>query len=132
MYICCCSVAQLCLIVCDPMDGSTPGLPVLHHLLELAHIQWFISIASLMLSSHLILLCPLLLLPSIFPSIKDFSSELTVHTRLSKYWSFRFRGSPSNESSGLTSLTVDWFDLLAVQRTLRSLLQHQRNKVTEH
>ena len=93
-------------------------------------ISWslhrFMSIASLMPSSHLILWCPLLLLPSIFPSIRDFSNELAVHIRLSKYWSFRFSSSPSNEYSGLTSFTIDWFDLLSVQGTLRSLLSSTR------
>ena len=77
----------------------------------------FMSIASLMLSSHLILWHPLLLLPSIFPSIRDFSNELAVLIRWPKYWSFSFSISPSSEYSGLISLKIDWFDLLAVQRT---------------
>ena len=81
----------------------------------------FMSIALVMPSSHLILWCPLLLLPSIFPSIREFSNELAVCIRWPKYWSFSFSISPSNEYSGLISLKIDWFDLLAVQGTLRSL-----------
>ena len=81
------------------------------------------SIASVMPSSYLILWCPLLLL-SIFPSIRDFSKESAVHIRWPKYWSFSFSISPSNEHSGLIFLKIDCFDLLAVQETLRSLLQH--------
>ena len=82
-------------------------------------------------SSHLILwCCPLLLLPSIFPSIKDFSSESAVHIRWPKYWSFSFSISPSNECSGLISLKIDWFDLLAFQGTFRSLLQQHSSKAS--
>ena len=87
------------------------------------------SIAFVMPSSHLILWC-LLLLPSIFPSITDFSNELAVHIRWPKYWSFSFSISLSNEYSGLISLKIDWFDLLAVQGTLRSLLQHHSLKAS--
>ena len=83
------------------------------------------SIELVMLSSHLILCHPLLLLPSIFPSIRVFSNESALHIRWSKYWSFSFSLSPSNEYSGLISFRIDWFDLLAVQGTLRSLLQHR-------
>ena len=82
---CCCSVAQCCLTLCDPMDCSMPVFPVLHHLPEFA--GRLISIESMMLSNHLILYCPLLLLPSVFPSIKVFSNELALHIR-PKYWSF--------------------------------------------
>ena len=81
------------------------------------------SIESGMLSNHLILCHPLLLLPSIFPSIRVFSNELAVHIKWPKYWSFSFSISPSNEYSGLISFKMDWLDLLAVQGTLRSLLQ---------
>ena len=81
-------------------------------------------------SSHLILCCPLLLLPSIFPSIRVFSSESPLHIRWPKYWSFSFSISPSNEYSGLISFSIDWFDLLAVQGTLKSLLQHHSSKVS--
>ena len=88
----------------------------------------FLSIASLMPSSHLILWCPLLLLPSVFPSIRDFSNELADGIRWPKYRSFSFSNSPSNEYSELISLKIDWLDLLAVQGTLRSLLQHHGSK----
>ena len=82
------------------------------------------SIESAMLSNHLILCLPLLLLPSIFPSIKVFSNESVLCIRWPKYWSFSFGICPSNEYSGLISFRINWFDLLAVQRTLKSLLQH--------
>ena len=90
----------------------------------------FMCIASVMPSSHLILWCPLLLLTSILPSIRQFSSESAVHIRRPKYWSFSFNISPSNEYSGLISLKIDWLDLLAVQGTLRSLLQNQSLKAS--
>ena len=90
----------------------------------------FMSITLVMPSSHLILWCPLLLLSSIFPSIKDFSSESAIHIRWPKYWSFSFSISPSNKYSGLFFLKIDCFDLLAVQRTYRSLLQHQSSKTS--
>ena len=86
------------------------------------------SIESMMPSSHLILCRPFLLLPSIFPSITVFSNESAVHIRWPKYWSFSFNISPSNEHSGLISFRVDWLDLLAVQGTLKSLLQHHSSK----
>ena len=82
------------------------------------------SIKLVMPSNHLILCCPLLLLPSIFPSIRVFSNESALHIRWPKYWSFSFNISPSNEHPGLISFRMDWLDLLAVQRTLKSLLQH--------
>ena len=81
-------------------------------------------------SSHLTLCHPLLLLTSIFPSIRVFSNELAVRIRRPKYWSFSFSISPSNEYSGLISFSIDWFDLLSVQRTLKSLLQHPSSKVS--
>ena len=81
-------------------------------------------------SNHLILCCPLLLLPSIFPSIKVFSKESALRIRWSKYWSFSFSISPSNEYSGLISFRMDWLDLLAVQGTLKSLLQHHSSKAS--
>ena len=94
LLICCCccssSVANLCLTHCDPMDCSTPGCPVLHHLK-------FTSIESVMPSNCFILCCSLLLLPSIFPSIRVFSNESALHIRCIKYWSFSFSISPSNE-----------------------------------
>jgi len=88
------------------------------------------SIESVMPSNHLILCCPLLLLPSIFPSIRVFSSELALCIRWPKYWSFSFSIGPSNEYSGLISFETDWFDLFAVQGTLKSLLQHHTLKVS--
>ena len=89
-----------------------------------------ISIEPVMPSNHLILCCPLLLQPSIFPSIKVFSSELVLCIRWPKYWSFSFSISPSNEYSGLISFRIDWLDLLAVQETLKSLLQLHSSKAS--
>ena len=89
-----------------------------------------ISIESVMPSSHLILCCPLLLLPPIPPSIKVFSSESTLHKRWPKYWNFSFNINPSNEQPGLISFRMDWLDLLAVQGTLKSLLQHHSSKAS--
>ena len=86
------------------------------------------SIESVMPFNHLILCCLLLLLPSIFPSIRVFSNETVLHIRWPKYWSFRFSISPSNEYSGLISFRTDWFDLFTVQETLKSLLQHHSSK----
>ena len=88
------------------------------------------SIELVMPSNHLILCCPLLLPPSIFPSIRVFSNESTLHIRWPKYWSFSFNISPSNENSGLISFRTDWLDLLAVQGTLKSLLQHHSSKAS--
>ena len=119
------SVTQSCLTLCDPMDCSTPGLPVHHQLRSLLKLMF---IESVMPSNHLILCCPVLLLPSIFPSIRVFSNESVLHIRCPKYWSFSFSISPSNEYSGLTSFRMDWLDLLAVQGTLKSLLQHHSLK----
>ena len=89
-----------------------------------------VSIKSVMPSSHLILCCPLLLQPSIFSSIRIFSNESTLHMRWPKYWSFSFSISPSDEHPGLISFRMDWLDLLAVQGTLRNLLQHHSSKVS--
>ena len=95
-------------------------------------ISWrclrFMSIELVMPSDRFILCCPLLLLPSIFPSIRGFSNESVLYNRWPKYWSFSFSISPSNEYSGLVSFRIDWFDLLAVQGTLKSLLQHHSSK----
>ena len=88
------------------------------------------SIALGMPSNHLILCHPLLILPSIFPSIRVFSNESVLHVRWPKYWSFSFNISPSNEHPGLISFRMDWLDLLAVQGTLKSLLQHQSSKAS--
>ena len=109
------------------MDCSMPGLPVLHQLLELAKLM---SIKSVMPSNHLILCCPLLLLPSIFPRIMVISKESVLCNRWPKYCSFSFSISPSNEYLGLISFRIVWLDLLAVQGTLQSLLQHHSSKAS--
>ena len=103
-------VTQSCPTLCDPMDCTTPGFPVHHQLLELTqtHVH-----QSAMPSNHLILCRPILFLPSIFPSIKDFTNESVLHIRWPKYWSFSI--SSSSEYSGLISFRIDWFDLLAIQ-----------------
>ena len=123
------SVAQLCPTLCDPMDYSIPGFPVYHQLPEFAqtHVH-----SSVMPSNHLILGLPLLLLPSIFPSIKVFSNESDLPIRWPQYWSFSFCISPSNEYSGLISFKVNWFDLLPVQGTLKSLPQYHSSKASIH
>ena len=121
------SVAQSCPTLCDPMNRSTPGLPVHHQLPELTHLM---CIESVMPSSHLILCCPLLLLPSIYPSIWVFSNESTLRMRWPKCWSFSLSISPSTEHPGLISFRMDWLDLLAVQGTLKSLHQHHSSKAS--
>ena len=88
------------------------------------------SIKSVMQSNHLILCCPLLFLPSIFPRIRVFSNESALHIRCPKHWSFTFSISPSNEYSELISFRMDWFDLISVQGTLKSLLQHHSSKAS--
>ena len=123
---CCCSVTKSCLTLCDPMDCSMPGFPVLHYLPELLKL---LSIESMMPSNHLIL-CRPLLLPSVFLSIRIFPNESTLPIRWPKYWRFCFSISPSNEYSGLISFRIDWFDLLEVQGTLKSLLQHHSSKAS--
>ena len=109
------------------MDCSTPGFPVHHQLPELSqtHIHWV-----LLLSKHLIFSCPLLHLSLIFPSIRVFSNDSVLRIRWPKYWSFSFNISPSNEHPGLISFRMDWLDLLAVQRTLKSLVQHHSSKAS--
>ena len=109
------------------MDCSPLGFSVPHHLLEFALTM---STESVMPSNHLILCWPLLLLPSIFPSIRVFSKESVLHIRWPHYWSFSFTISPSNEYSGLISFRIDQFDLLTVQGTLKSLLQHHSSKAS--
>ena len=119
------SVAQSCMILCDPTDCSRPAslsFTISQSLLKL------MSIELVMASNHLILCCPLLLLLSVFPSIKGFSNESALPTGWPKYWSFKIN--PSNEYSGLISFRMDWFDLLAVQGTLKSLLQHHSSKAS--
>ena len=109
------------------MDCSTPGLPVHHQLPEFTKLM---SIELVMPSNHLILYHPLLLSPSIFPSISIFSNESALRIRWPKYWNFSFNISPSNDHSGLISFRMDWLDLLAVQGTLKSLLQHHSSKAS--
>ena len=122
----CChfSVPKLCINLYDPMDCSTPGFPVLHYLKEFAqtHVHWVSE------TNHLIHCHSLLLLPSVFPSIRVFSSESVLCIRWPKYWSFSI--SPWNENSGLISFWIDWLDILAVQDTLKSLLQHHSSKAS--
>ena len=105
------SVAQSCLTLCDPMNHSTPGLPVHHQLPESTKAT---SIESVIPSNHLIVCHSLLLLPSIPPSIRVFSTKSALRIRWPKYWSFSFNISPSNEHPGLISFRMDWLDLLAV------------------
>ena len=111
------------------MDCSMPGFPVHHQLLELTqtHVH---QTESVMPSNHLILCRLPLLLPSIFPSIRVFSTELVLCIRWPKYWSFSFSICPSNEYSGLISFRMDWLNLLAFQGTLKSLLQHHSSKAS--
>ena len=120
-------VTQLCLTLCDPMNCSTPGLPVHQQFPEFTqtHIH-----PSVMPSSHLILRHPLLFLPPILRSIRVFSNESTLHMRWPKCWSFSFSIIPSKEHPGLISFRMDWLDLLAVQVTLKRLLQHHSSKAS--
>ena len=109
------------------MNCSTPGLPVRHQLLKSTQIHVHrVSDPS----SHLILCRPLLLLPPILPNIRIFSNESTLRMRWPKYWNFNFNISPSNEHAGLITFRMDWLDLLALQGTLKSLLQHHSSKAS--
>ena len=121
-------VAQSCPTLFDPMNRSTPGLPVHHQLPEFT--QTHVHRVGVMPPSHLILCRPFLLLPSIPPSIRVFSNESALRIRWPKYWSFSFSISPSKEHPGLISFRMDWLDLLAVQGTLKSLLQHHSSKAS--
>ena len=118
---------QFSVRLCNPMNCSTPGFPVQHQLPEFTqiHVHWEVMPYHL-----LILCCPLLLPPLIFPSIRIFSNESVFCIRWPKYWSFSFSISPSHEYSGLISFRMDWLDLLAVQGTLKSLLQHRSSKAS--
>ena len=118
------SVTQSCLTLSNPMNRSMPGLPVHHPNSWNPHKP--MPIELVMPSSHLILCRPLLLLPPVPPIIRVFSNESALCTRWPKYWSFSFSISPSNEHPGLISFRMDWLDLLAVQGTLKSLLQHHK------
>ena len=124
-YLCCCAVTQSCLT-------ATPWTTALQAFLSFT-ISWslhkLMSIELTMPSNHLVL-CRPLLLPLIFPSIRVFSNELALHTKWPKYWSFSFSTSLPSEYSGLISFRMDWFDLLAVQETLKSLLQQSSKKKT--
>ena len=125
---CCCSVAQLCLILCDTTDCSMPGFPVLHHFLELAqtpvHCWWYHTtiLSSVVLFSSW--------LQSFLASGPFLMSWLSASIRWPKYWNFSFRISPSKEHSALISLKTDWFDLLTVQGTLKSLIQYYSSKAS--
>ena len=125
LICCCCSVAKSCLTLCDPMNHSTPGFPFHHHCRSLPKPM---SIELVMPFNHLILCHPLLLLPSIFPSIRVFSNRSALHIRLPKYYSFSFSICSSNEYSGLISFRTDCFDFLAGLGTLKSLHQHHSSK----
>ena len=122
------SVTQSSPTLCNPMDWSTPGLPV-HHSNSKSLLK-LMSIESVMPSNHPILCRPCLLLPSILPSIRVFSNETALCIKWPKYWSFSFNISPFDEHSGLISFRMDWLDLLAVQGTLKSLLQHHSSKAS--
>ena len=121
------SVSQLCPPLCNHMKHGTLGLSV-HH--RLPGSTQSMSIESVMPSNHLILWHPLLLLPSIFPSIRVLSNESALRIRWPEYWRFSFHISPSNEHPGLVSFRMDWLDLLAVQGTLKSLLQYHSSKAS--
>ena len=121
------SVAQSCPTLCDPVNCSTAGLLSVNNSQSSLKLT---SIESVMPSSHLILCCPLLLLPPIPPSIRIFSNESILRMRQPKYWSFSLSIIPSKEHPGLISFRMDQLDLLAVQGTLKSLLQHHSSKVS--
>ena len=121
------SVTQSCPTLCNLMDCSIPGFPVHHQFPELTQLMF---IESVMPSNHLMLCHPLLLLPSIFPIIRIFSNESFLPIRWPKYWSFSFSISLSNQDSGLISFRINWFDLLAVQGTCKSFLQHHSLKAS--
>ena len=123
---CCCSVAKLCQLFVTPWTAACQAslsFTIYQSLLK------FMSIESVMPSNHLILCHPLLLLTSIFPSITVFSNKSVLRIRWPKDWSFSFSISPSSEYSGMISFRIDWFDLLAVQGTLKSILQYHSSKL---
>ena len=121
------SVAQSCLTLCDPKNCRMPGLPVWHQPPKSTqtHVHWVGDVIQPFILCH-----PLLLLPSIFPSIRVFSNESAFHNKWPKYWSFSCNISPSNKHPGLIAFRMDWLDLLAVQGTLKSLLQHHSSKAS--
>ena len=121
------SIAQSYLTLCDPVDCSNQASLSITNSQSLLKLM---SIEVMMSSNHLILCHPLLIRPSIFPSIRIFSNESVLHMRWPKYWSFSFSISPSNEYSGLISFRIDWFEVLAVQGTVKSLSQHHSSKTS--
>ena len=128
-----CLLLFSCSFMSDFVTPWTTDFPVDHQRVELTNAWSLLKLMSIKLvmpSNHLILCHPLLLLPSIFPSIRVFSNELALHIRWPKCWSFNFSISPSNEYLGLISFRMDWLDLLAVQGTLKSLLQHHSLKAS--
>ena len=122
----CCSVTKSCLTLCDPMDCSMPGSSVIHYILEFAqtHVHWVGD--AIIISSYI---APLSLCLLSFPTSES-SKKSAIHIRWPKCWSFSFSFSPFNEYSGLISFRIDWFNLLAIQGTLKSLLQHHNLKVS--
>ena len=124
LYLCCCKWLYFFLWVVQFSCSVSLSITSSQSLLKL------LSIESVMPSNLLILCCPLLCLPSVFPNFRVFSNESVLYIRWPKYWSFCFSISPSNEYSGLISFRIDWFDLLAVQETLKSLLQHHSSKAS--
>ena len=119
-----------CVQLCNPMDFSSPAHQASLSIINSWSLLKLVSIESVMLSNHLILCHPLLFPPSISPSIRVFSNEFALRIRWPKYWTLCFSISPSNEYSGLITFRIDWFDLLAVQGTLKSLLQHHSSKAS--
>ena len=116
-------------VISDSVTPSTAAHQASPSITNSQNLFKLMSIKSMMPSNHLILCCPLLLLPSIFPSIRVFSNESSLHITWPKYWSFSFSINPSNEYLGLISFRMDWLDLLVVQGTLKSILQHHSSKV---
>ena len=121
------SVSQSCLTLCTPWTTVSQASLSITNSRSLLKLM---SFESVMPSNHIILCHPLLLLPSMFPRIRVFSKESVLHIRWPKYWSFSFNISPSNKYSGLISFRIDWLDLLAIQGTLKSLLQHHISKAS--
>ena len=121
------SVAQLCLTLYDPMDAARQASLSITNSWSPSKLTF---IELIMPSKHLILCCPLLLLPSIFPSIRVFSNVSVIHIRWPNYWNFSFNISPSNEHSGLISFGMDWLDFLTLLGTFKSLLQHHSSKAS--
>ena len=135
-HSCVCIVRELVQFSCSIVsDSVTPWAAACQAFLSITNSQSLLKLMSIELvmpSNHFILCCPLLLLPSIFPSIRVFSNESALHIRWPKYWSFRFNISPYDEHPGLISFRMDWLDLLAIQGTLKSLLQHHSSKASIH